>query len=135
MELANKTAIITGGSSGIGRALANAAQECELNIEFKNYSTLSIGQIITLLTKREDKLNSVGQKYHAELKNAQNFLNKSGPCEIKVEIIEKKETVAIVDYEVQKGDCLWDIASEKLSESTEWPQIYERNKNIFQRNC
>lgn len=121
-------------NNGIGRALANAAQECKLNIEFENYSVLSIGQMITLLTKREDKLNSVGQKYLSELKNAQNFLNKSGPCEIKVEVIEEKETVAIVDYEVQKGDCLWDIASEKLSESTDWPQIYERNKNILGPN-
>lgn len=117
---------------GIGRALANTAQECQLNIEFQNYSSLSIGQMIALLTKREAKLNSDGQKYLAELKNALNFLNKTGPCEVKV--IPQKESLGMVDYEVKKGDCLWDIASERLSESTEWPKIYERNRNILGPN-
>lgn len=119
-------------NNGIGRALANAAKECELNIEFQSYTSTSVRQMITLLTKRETKLNVNGTQYLAELKNALNFLDKTGPCEVKV--IPKKESNGMVDYEVQKGDCLWDIASEKLSQSTDWPQIYERNKHVLGPN-
>ncbi|MCR5411092.1 MAG: LysM peptidoglycan-binding domain-containing protein [Lachnospiraceae bacterium] len=35
------------------------------------------------------------------------------------------------EYEVVKGDCLWNIARDRLGDGTRWVEIYELNKGII----
>lgn len=44
---------------------------------------------------------------------------------------EAEEADAASYYEVQRGDCLWNIAREKLGSGLEWPILYEENRDVI----
>lgn len=44
------------------------------------------------------------------------------------------ESIDIDKYIVQKGDCLWDIAEERLGDGMYWGKIYEENRNVIGDN-
>lgn len=39
-----------------------------------------------------------------------------------------------VEYTVKSGDCLWDIAKEKLGDGLKWQEIYDMNKDVLGSN-
>lgn len=43
-------------------------------------------------------------------------------------------TEQLSDYEIQLGDCLWNIASQHLNDPYRWPEIYELNKEVIGSN-
>jgi len=53
-------------------------------------------------------------------------------------IISDKLKIVPVDadgiYTIQEGDCLWNIAQEKLGDATRWVEIYELNKDVIGSN-
>lgn len=38
-------------------------------------------------------------------------------------------------YTIKKGDCLWNIAKEKLGSGTRWKEIYEANKTVIENTA
>jgi LysM repeat protein len=38
------------------------------------------------------------------------------------------------DYTVQKGDCLWNIAKDKLGDGSRWTEIYKMNSDLIGQN-
>lgn len=42
--------------------------------------------------------------------------------------------VEAMDYTVQKGDCLWDIAKKRLGDGTKWTEIYKMNADVIGAN-
>lgn len=47
-----------------------------------------------------------------------------------VEQVEAQPT----EYTVKSGDCLWDIAKEKLGDGLKWQEIYDMNKDVLGSN-
>lgn len=42
--------------------------------------------------------------------------------------------VEAVDYTVQKGDCLWDIAKKRFGDGSKWTEIYKMNADVIGSN-
>jgi nucleoid-associated protein YgaU len=51
-----------------------------------------------------------------------------------IKTADSTDATTTTDYKIQSGDCLWNIAKDKLGDATKWTEIYKANSDVLGSN-